>query len=215
MKKLFVLLLCCYSTYIYAQNWGGAYNSAYNYGYGLGMYEKGKIALSEDEYDDAFECFTKGTDYHPICYEGVGVCYELGFGVEIDYDEALEAYRTGATYGIDACKSAIIRIKREGFWPKSRRSTFLRNLKASMNAGYGIPNVGYGSGYGGSGSSGSSGSSSVTCSGCHGTGKCTGCAGRGQYMGESPFSGDKMLLTCPVCNGSGRCGVCYGRGSIR
>ena len=209
MKKLFLLFFSYFSLSICAQNYGDAYNA----GYGYGLYDKGKAALCEGDYDEAFDYFTKGTNYNPICYEGIGVCYELGFGVDIDYDEALEAYKTGASYGNMACKSQISRIKREGFWPKSRRSIFLRNLRSSINSGSGVPNVGNGSGYGGSSSSSSSSSSGRTCAGCHGTGKCTSCAGRGEYRGDGYYG--TTLYDCPVCKGSGRCGVCYGRGVIR
>ena len=49
----------------------------------------------------------------------------------------------------------------------------------------------------------------VNCKGCGGSGKCTGCAGRGWYKYTV------YVDNCAVCNGTGRCGVCYGRGTIR
>ncbi len=57
--------------------------------------------------------------------------------------------------------------------------------------------------------SGSNNSGDLTCPSCHGTGKCTGCAGRGEYRGNG------TLLDCPVCNGRGTCRGCYGKGTIR
>ena len=206
MKKLLsALLFALISVTVYGQI------DAYNSGYGWGMYSKGKTALCEGDYDEAFEIFSQGVKYHPVNYEGVGVCYELGFGVDVDHDEAWDAYVKGANAGSVQCKANIQRIKQNGFWPKSVRRTFLQNLRNSMNAPV-YPNGGYNSFGGSSGSSGSS-SSNTTCSSCRGTGKCTGCAGRGEYRGDGYYG--TTTYECPVCKGTGRCGVCYGRGVIR
>lgn len=66
----------------------------------------------------------------------------------------------------------------------------------------------------GSSSSSSSGSSSSvsdhTCRTCHGSGECTGCAGRG----EKRSSADGKLRDCARCQGSGQCKVCAGTGKV-
>ena len=54
-------------------------------------------------------------------------------------------------------------------------------------------------------------SSKTTCPICHGTGRCTSCAGRGWKEGQY-VSG---VYDCSVCNGGGQCSMCYGRGFIR
>lgn len=208
MKKvLSVILLTLISITIYGQ-----FGQAYNFGYGLGMYSKGQLALCEGDYDGAFEAFSDGVSYHPINYEGVGVCYELGFGVEIDHDEAWDAYVKGANAGAQTCQQHIQRIKQNGFWPRSTRRTFLNNLRIMIQSQGNMYGQGA-SGYGGSNGSTSSGSSGRTCAGCHGSGKCSGCAGRGEYRGDGYYG--TTIYDCPVCKGSGRCGVCYGRGVIR
>lgn len=55
-----------------------------------------------------------------------------------------------------------------------------------------------------------SSSGDLTCPGCHGSGKCTGCAGRGEKRNSNGY-----LTDCAVCNGKGTCRVCYGKGTIR
>jgi len=55
----------------------------------------------------------------------------------------------------------------------------------------------------------SSNSDQLTCPSCHGSGKCTGCAGRGEYRLNGTLS------DCAICNGRGTCRGCYGRGWIR
>ncbi|MBR3830955.1 MAG: hypothetical protein IKJ52_06860 [Muribaculaceae bacterium] len=57
-----------------------------------------------------------------------------------------------------------------------------------------------------------------TCAGCHGTGVCTMCQGKGGYYtnsGTYTGSGSKTWHQCSSCHGSGKCGVCYGKGVIR
>ena len=44
------------------------------------------------------------------------------------------------------------------------------------------------------------------CAGCHGTGLCSMCKGKGWYEYQG------KVYDCSVCHGSGRCGVCHGKG---
>ena len=48
------------------------------------------------------------------------------------------------------------------------------------------------------------------CPSCHGTGKCTHCAGRGWKRRTY----DGVVDDCVGCDGTGRCGVCHGKGYI-
>ncbi len=69
-----------------------------------------------------------------------------------------------------------------------------------------------GGGYNGgfnNGNSRSSNSDEITCPNCHGSGNCTGCAGRGEYRMNG------RLSDCAICNGGGSCRMCHGRGTIR
>ena len=69
----------------------------------------------------------------------------------------------------------------------------------------------YGGNYNSGGSSGGSRSDGYTCPTCHGTGRCTLCAGRGERRDN-----DGRLYDCIMCHGSGVCyGGCHGRGRIR
>ena len=66
---------------------------------------------------------------------------------------------------------------------------------------------------GGSGSY-SSGSSNRVCSGCGGTGECSYCSGRGEYLVDASTytsSGGYVYKKCIQCNGNKRCKVCNGR----
>lgn len=45
------------------------------------------------------------------------------------------------------------------------------------------------------------------CPNCHGTGKCTYCAGRGEYRNRY----NDLKYDCEECHGSGVCRICHGR----
>ena len=71
--------------------------------------------------------------------------------------------------------------------------------------------------YGRGSSSGSEGSKPNTrdyhvCWNCHGSGKCSACAGRGERRYEGNYGQPGSIMDCTFCHGSGRCQVCYGRG---
>lgn len=55
----------------------------------------------------------------------------------------------------------------------------------------------------------SNSSNDLTCPVCHGSGKCSYCAGRGWTRSGS------TIHDCIVCKGTGRCISCYGKGRIR
>ena len=65
----------------------------------------------------------------------------------------------------------------------------------------------------GGGYSGGSNSGTI-CANCHGSGRCTYCAGRGErrYEGNYGYSGG--IMECSQCHGSGTCPYCHGRGHI-
>ncbi|MBR0275465.1 MAG: hypothetical protein IJQ76_04585 [Prevotella sp.] len=206
MKRLSFILFCSLmATYLFAQN------NAYNMGYGWGRYDRGVTALCNGDYSEAYDFFVEGANYHPMCYEGIGVCYELGFGVDVDYDEAWNAYTIGANAGVPACKQAIRRINQNGYWPQSYRKTFLVNLRNAQGVNV-TPNVG---GYGGSDNSSGSGSAYTTCRICGGSGTCTSCGGRGgEYRDTGYYTGSSIQswIPCPSCRGSKKCFNCHGTG---
>lgn len=80
----------------------------------------------------------------------------------------------------------------------------------------GVTNI-YSSSSGGSNSSTSSSSSKYSkydndnCPSCHGSGRCSVCAGRGE-MEYDRMSGERH--DCWDCNGSGNCTFCYGSGKM-
>lgn len=54
-------------------------------------------------------------------------------------------------------------------------------------------------------------SSKTICPSCHGSGKCSWCAGRGEYRNRY----DDELEDCSNCRGGGLCPVCHGKGYFR
>lgn len=49
-----------------------------------------------------------------------------------------------------------------------------------------------------------------SCPNCHGTGRCSMCAGRGEWQGSNG-----KYYDCDVCHGGGRCPSCHGSGKLR
>lgn len=90
----------------------------------------------------------------------------------------------------------------------TRNPTVSYDGGGNYNGGYNGGNFNNG-GYNNDNRSRSSNSDQLTCPDCHGSGKCTSCAGRG----EKRFDG--RLSDCAICNGRGTCRLCYGRGWIR
>lgn len=190
-----------------------ANQNAYNMGKGICIYYEGVNALCEERFSEAYDLFYEGAFYSAMNYEGLGICSELGFGVSVDYDDALNYYKVGANNGNVACKMHLQRIRQNGFWTKKDKPIFLRNLRASQKAAAGsIQNYGgnmFGGTYNSGGSSRSSSSSEYTCPTCHGTGRCTICAGRGYRISNGSH------IECTMCSGGGTCYGCHGRRTIR
>lgn len=67
-----------------------------------------------------------------------------------------------------------------------------------------------GGNYNNGGSSGGSRSDGYTCPTCHGSGRCTMCAGRGEWRDSNG-----RLHDCSMCHGGGACYGCHGKGRIR
>ena len=196
---------------------------------GQTLYHKGNYSLMNNKYGEAAYAFAEGTNYHPDNYEGLGICFELGFGDDADKETALDCYKEGAKKGSANCKRQLSRIKKSGFWAatKENRRRYINKLKAKYNynsgGGGNSGNGGFSGGvpYGGMpgnfGSGSSSGSTYTTCSGCGGSGNCTGCGGSGKYWVDSGMytgSGSRTQVNCGSCGGSGRCRVCYGKGRL-
>lgn len=180
--------------------------------------------LINHEYGEAVNAFIEGLELNPDNYEGLGVCFELGFGDEADRELALGCYKDGAKKGSLKCKGQLERIKRSGFWPATEtyRKRLIRSLKVQygyddgggFSGGGFMPNI-RGSSSGGSGSSG--GSTYRTCPSCGGSGTCSSCHGSGGEWRDTGYytgSGSRSWISCPSCSGSKRCFNCHGSGRI-
>ena len=216
MKKIFIFVILALFTYnIDAQI--NPYYNMYNMGRGTKMYNDGMLHIMRGEDDEAFESFRNGINYTADNFTGLGICFELGFGTSVNTDKAWELYCEGARRGSNECKMAINRIRNQGFTSgtSASRNNFRNLIKIQQNA---LENVYGNGGYNGGGFNGgnnngnnsrSSNSDQLTCPSCHGSGKCTGCAGRGEYRLNGTLS------DCAICNGRGTCRGCYGKGWIR
>lgn len=80
----------------------------------------------------------------------------------------------------------------------------LRNAQQQFNNIYGTTNEG--------GGNSSSSSNSKECWNCNGSGKCSGCAGRGEIRYTGLYGSEGGKTDCPICHGTGRCQACHGRG---
>lgn len=215
ISLLFLLLTCFLS--ISAQYYNPYNNSAYNMGYAMMCVENGKFSIVNGDYDEAFEKFEEAysLDHWPAA-ECLGLCYELGIGVDRDTYMADQYYEEGANHGNIPCRQAITRINNYGHYTASQRDTWIRNFIVYHQAQRGYVSPGTGS-YDSGSSNGSSGSGR-TCISCSGTGICKTCGGQGWYYHETGYytgNSHKTKTTCPVCRGTGKCGTCHGSGSIR
>ena len=68
------------------------------------LYENGKKALEEKDYDSAYKFFQRSTNLGSIdaIYE-LSECYYWGRGINIDYDKAIELIKYGLDKGNDNC----------------------------------------------------------------------------------------------------------------
>ncbi len=52
------------------------------------------------------------------------------------------------------------------------------------------------------------------CPICYGNGRCSMCAGRGEWNYNGMYGQPGGRMDCSGCHGTGRCQTCYGRGTI-
>lgn len=189
------------------------WNNAYN------CLNDGISYLMQESYGSAMKYFKRSAELgNPQANMYIGEMYEFGFGVEGSKTTAKKWYDRGANQGDVGCQNRLNRIRQYGYFEANsqNRRAYLQNLKNASNwaavSAQQMTNKIWGNSSKSSSSS-SRGSSKVTCSGCHGSGKCTGCAGRGEYRGDGYYGTTKY--DCPVCKGTGRCQMCYGRGVLR
>ena len=118
----------------------GRIPDAYEYGKMLALSSnllfKGEAALARGDYDGAYAAFREGLDYGNakiIAY--VGCCLELGMGVAVDRDLALECYQLACDKGDTDGKAALERIRTEGFWEATdaSRKRFSELLAMQIN----------------------------------------------------------------------------------
>lgn len=79
------------------------------------LYEDGKIALEEKDYDNAYKFFQQSVDLGNIdsIYE-LSKCYYWGRGVNVDYDKAVDFIRQGLDKGCDNCLYLMGVVLHEG-----------------------------------------------------------------------------------------------------
>lgn len=79
------------------------------------LYEDGKIALEEKDYDSAYKFFQQSVDLGNIdsIYE-LSKCYYWGRGVNVDYDKAVDFIRQGLDKGCDNCLYLMGVVLHEG-----------------------------------------------------------------------------------------------------
>ena len=186
---------------------------AANRGYADGVCIRGKVELSNGNYDSAFEAFSEAFEHdskEAIAF--LGVCFELGMGIDVDRKMAVDLYNYGYKLNVAECVEAVKRINSSGFWAanddtRKRFSQLIRNvMNVTAGESMSVPH---------SGSGGHHSSSGNICSGCGGTGDCTGCGGTGKMKSTAVYTdGHTMISDCPVCKGTGRCGVCRGSGRL-
>ena len=114
----------------------------------------------------------------------------------------------GSKYGSIDAKQAIQRINKNGYWPATDQtrknfSNFVMYQHRIIGNSMIINN-----------NSNNSDNSNTrdygACPNCHGTGRCTMCAGRGAWKGN-----DGTYYDCRMCHGGGQCPSCHGSGKLR
>lgn len=82
----------------------------------------------------------------------------------------------------------------------------MRNLQSELNQPSPYTNPSSGRGYS---------SDYLECPNCYGNGKCSMCAGRGEYHVDGMYGQPGGYVDCSICHGGGRCPSCHGSGRIR
>ena len=175
--------------------------------------------MSIGKYEKAYERFDYLSENYNDKYSWLykGYMNELGMGTSKSYSYAKTCYTKGAELGEQNCVVELKRINQNNYLGDEKKAILVNYFK-TLNSQFNSINMGAGGIYGGGmyggnsyngNSSGNSSSSEYTCPTCHGTGRCTICAGRGYRIYNSRY------IDCTMCNGGGACYGCHGRGSIR
>ena len=183
---------------------------AYEYGKALGLCGKGQAALVHGNYKEAFDAFEEAMKLENAeAMFFIGVCCELGMGVNVNHELAKECYSLGSQYGSINAKQAIERINQNGFWPATdqTRQNFRNALKMQIEIQGNAPMMNRN--FNNSNQSNST-KDYGACPNCHGTGRCTMCAGRGEWKDNNGIYHD-----CSICHGGGQCPSCHGSGKLR
>ena len=186
---------------------------AADYGKSLGLCLRGQMKLIEGDYSEAFDAFREAMRLENAeAMFFVGACCELGMGVDVDLDLAKECYSLGSEYGNLNAKQAIERINRDGYWPATDqvRQSFRTILKTQIEirSNAAMMNRDFNNNW--DSKSSKSTNNYGSCPNCHGTGRCTMCAGRGEWRGN-----DGKYFDCSICHGGGQCPSCHGSLKLR
>lgn len=109
---------------------------AYQYGKSLGICSRGQIELVHGNYSQAFASFSEAMELQNIeAIFFLGVCYELGMGVEVNHELANDCYSLASKYGNMDATQAIARINQNGYNPATEqmRQKFRSMLKMQLD----------------------------------------------------------------------------------
>ena len=143
----------------------------------------------------------------------MGYMNELGMGTTKSYSYAKTCYKNGAELGNSNCDIELRRINQGNYLDESKKIVlrqYFQNIVSMSNQSIGSRLYLGNSPLSNSiNSNRSTASDSYTCPTCHGTGRCTMCAGRGEYWTNGRH------YDCSMCHGGGSCYGCHGSGRIR
>lgn len=186
---------------------------AYELGQSLGLCSQGQIYLIQGLYSEAFNAFDQAMNLQNIeAVFFIGVCYELGMGVDVNHELAYDCYALAKKYGDANGRVAIDRINKSGYWPATEqtRQNFRNALKTDLEIKGNAAIMNSNNHNNMERSNNTNTRSSINCPVCHGTGRCRMCAGRGEWQGN-----DGEYIDCRMCHGGGQCSNCHGSGKLR
>ena len=149
-------------------------------------------------FDDPIEIKSEGQVFK-LKYEGSDQGYEI-YGTQFPGRK----YWVNDQYVLEAIY--VMGIQTSVTKWNSQKGVVSGNFNSGNNMNPNMGSGGMNGGYNGNNNR----SSEYTCPTCHGTGRCTSCAGRGEWRGN-----DGRLYDCRMCHGSGVCYGCHGKRTIR
>lgn len=153
-------------------------------------------------------------DRHGQAAYWLGICFEMGIGTTESQGMALKLYKYAKERNCTEGTEAFYRVTRKGFYPATdaQRKSFAERLKVENEIKGAAAKAWLDANKSSNSSSG--GSSFDGCAVCGGSGRCSGCAGRGQYQVSNSFYNTSHYVDCKECHGGGKCTSCHGTGRL-